>query len=59
MNKPKRFMWPVAKFYKFTPWGFVLACVWNCFEVARKPMPFAPYVFGVIMGLDGKLSKSK
>jgi len=54
MNKPKRFMWPVLTFWKFTPWAFMLACLWNLFELIRKPMPFAPYAFGVICGHKGE-----
>lgn len=54
MGKPKRFMWPVLLFWRFTPWALLLACVWNCFELARKPMPFHVYAFGVICGHKGK-----
>lgn len=57
MSKPKRFMWPVTRFWKFTPWALLLACVWDCFELFRKPMPFAPYAFSVICGHKGKRVK--
>lgn len=52
--KPKNFYWPILSFWKFSPWAFVLACAWNGFELIGKPMPFAPYVFGVICGHKGK-----
>lgn len=57
MKTPQRFMWPVMKFWRFTPWALVLACIWNLFELARKPMPFAPYAFGVICGHKVKRTK--
>lgn len=57
MSKPKRFMWPVMKFWRFTPWALMLACIWNMFELIRKPMPFAPYAFGVICEHKGKAVK--
>lgn len=50
----KRFMWPIANPWTFSPWGYALALIWNGFELAGKPMPFAPYAFGVICGRRGK-----
>lgn len=57
MKSSKRFMWPILQFWKFTPWALVLACIWNLFELARKPMPFAQYAFSIIIGHKGKINE--
>lgn len=48
-----KWIWPVAKFWTFSPLGFVLAVLWNMFEYAGVKMPFAKFAFGVIIGRKG------
>ena len=32
-------LWPVHKFWTFTPWGWVIAIIWNFCEVHEIRMP--------------------
>lgn len=43
-------IWPVQKFWTFTPFGWCLAIIWNICEFIGVSMPFAPYAFGLIIG---------
>lgn len=50
-------IFPLWRFWTYTPWGFCAAIVWNLTEIARVPCPFAPFMFGLIMGRSGKRVK--
>lgn len=50
MNK---WIWPIRKFWTFTPQGWVLAAVWNVCELLQIRMPHAEKAFGVIIGRKG------
>lgn len=56
MNKGKWF-WPIGKFWTYSPHGWVLAVVWNTFELIGRPMPCAGWAFGVICGCSGRRVK--
>lgn len=45
---------PLWKFWTYTPWGFSAAVVWNCAEILGVRCPFAPFMFGMIMGKAGR-----
>lgn len=47
-------LWPLHRFWSFTPWGWALALVWNCCEMTGVSMPLAHLAFGVIIGHKGK-----
>ena len=47
-------IWPVWKFWTFSPLGWVLAVMWNLSEYIKKPLPFAGWAFGIICGSKGK-----
>lgn len=47
-------LWPVLKFWTFSPQGWVLALVWNMFEILHLKMPFAGWAFGVIIRYKGE-----
>lgn len=47
-------IFPLLKFWTYTPWGWVAAIVWNCCEIAGVRCPFAPTMFGWIIGSRGK-----
>lgn len=51
------FIWPLLRFWTYSPLGWLLAVVWNCCELMRIRMPFAPWAFGKIMGCKGKRIK--
>ena len=44
------FIWPVWKFWTFSPIGWVLAIVWNFCEYFRITMPKGELTFGIICG---------
>jgi hypothetical protein len=46
-------IWPVAKFWTFTPYAWVWAVAWNISEILGVRLPFAGYAFGIIMGHKG------
>lgn len=54
MNK---WIWPISKFWTFTPQGWVLAVVWNICELMQVRMPHAERAFGVIIGSKGKKAR--
>jgi hypothetical protein len=43
-------IFPVHRFWTFSPWGWCAAVVWNVFELLHVRIPFAHVVFGVIVG---------
>ena len=47
-------LWPVHRFWTYSPHGWLLACVWNITELLHVRMPFASWAFGVIIGCKGK-----
>ena len=47
-------IWPVTKFWTFSPYGWCLAVLWNICEMLEVRMPFARHSFGVISGYKGK-----
>lgn len=46
-------IWPLIKFWKYSPLGFVCAIFWNCCEILHITCPFAPWLFGMIIGRKG------
>lgn len=46
-------IFPLAKFWTYSPRGYVAAIVWNCSEMLGVSCPFAPTLFGWIMGSKG------
>ena len=47
-------IFPLWKFWTYTPWGFLAAIVWNSCEILRIRCPFPHIVFGLIIGKSGK-----
>lgn len=47
-------IWPLLKFWEYSPQGFVLAVIWNCCEFAHIRMPFAPKAFEIITQKKGE-----
>lgn len=47
-------IFPLWKFRRHTPLGFAAAIAWNACELCRIPCPFAPTLFGWIIGHKGK-----
>lgn len=43
-------IFPLWCFWTYTPLGWLAACLWNTCELIGVCCPFAPYVFGAIMG---------
>lgn len=43
------FLFPVVKFWTYSPLQFVCVLLWNLSEITRVPLPFAEKVFGVII----------
>ncbi len=46
-------LWPIGRFWTFTPLGWLLAVIWNICELLHLKMPCAPWAFGVIIGCKG------
>lgn len=46
-------LWPIFKFWTFSPQGWILAVVWNIFELSHKRMPYAEKAFDIIIGIKG------
>ncbi len=42
-------MFPLLRFWAYTPLGFVAACIWNVCELLRLRYPYAPYMLGAIL----------
>jgi hypothetical protein len=47
-------IFPLLRFWTYTPWGWLAALLWNCCEILELPCPAAPFVFGLIMGRKGR-----
>jgi hypothetical protein len=47
-------MFPLTRFWTYTPWGWVAAIVWNSCEFLGVGCPFAPTLFGWIIGSKGR-----
>lgn len=47
-------IFPLRRFWTYTPAGFLAACLWNTCEKMHIMTPFAPQVFGLIIGKKGK-----
>lgn len=50
----ERWIWPVTKFWNYSPLGWLLAIAWNMTEYMGIKMPYAPVVFGIIIGKGAK-----
>lgn len=50
-------IFPLAKFWTYSPHGWVAAIVWNTSELLGVPCPYAPTLFGWIMSASGKRVK--
>ncbi|HDL7686837.1 TPA: hypothetical protein U5D73_000737 [Yersinia enterocolitica] len=53
----ERWLWPIGRFWTFTPLGWLLAVIWNICELLHLKMPYAPAAFGLIIGCRGKKVK--
>lgn len=42
-------IFPLWKFWRYTPWGFAAAIIWNCCELARIRPPVPHILFGLII----------
>lgn len=47
-------IFPLLRFWTYAPWGWCAAVVWNCTEILGVRCPFAPFMFGLIMGRSPK-----
>lgn len=47
-------IWPLWRFWAYTPLGFVCAVIWNACEIAGVSVPAAPWVFGKIINAKGE-----
>ena len=43
-------IFPLWKFWTYSPIGFFAAILWNTSEIIGFERPFAPAVFGLILG---------
>lgn len=43
-------IFPLWKFWTYSPVGFAAAILWNVCELCHVSCPFAPHVFGLIIG---------
>ena len=48
------FLWPLMRFWTYSPLGWLLAVIWNMGELMGCQMPFAGGAFGIICGYQGK-----
>lgn len=53
-------IWPIHRFWTFTPWQWLVACLWNVSEVThiRLPNGVDSWAFETIMGMKGKIKES-
>jgi hypothetical protein len=47
-------LWPIYRFWTFTPLQFVVACYWNICELIGRPTYGSAWCFSTITGLKGK-----
>ena len=45
-----KFIFPLWKFWTYSPRGYLAAIVWNTCELLHIPCPYAPTLFGWIIG---------
>lgn len=50
-------IFPIWKFWTFSPLGLVAACLWNACELLHVRCPFAPQMFGLIIGAKPRKAK--
>ncbi len=43
------FLFPVLKFWQYTPLQFACVLAWNFSEICKFKLPYAHRVFGIIM----------
>jgi hypothetical protein len=48
------FLWPVTRFWTFSPLAWFCAVLWNAAEILHIRLPYADHLFNVIMGIKGK-----
>lgn len=53
------FLFPVLKFWRYSPLGWLCVLLWNTCEILRVPCPGAPHVFGIIIGAAPQRSESE
>ena len=47
-------IFPLWKFWTYSPHGFVAAIIWNVSELLHVRCPFGPTLFGWILGASKK-----
>lgn len=47
-------IFPLWRFWTYSPHGFLAAIVWNTCEMLHVRCPFAPVLFGWIIGSKGR-----
>lgn len=47
-------IFPLLKFWTYSPVGFFFAVLWNACEILGIRCPHAPFVFGRIIGVKGR-----
>lgn len=47
-------IWPLWRFWTFTPLQWIVALAWNISEWLHFPLPYAPEAFGIIIGAKPK-----
>lgn len=50
-------IFPLWRFWTYSPHGFMAAVVWNVSEIIGVKCPFAPTLFGWIIGARRRKSK--
>jgi hypothetical protein len=46
-------IFPLLPFWRYTPWGWCAAVIWNCSELIGVQCPFGATLFGLIMNAKG------
>lgn len=50
------FLWPLQRFWTYTPHGWLLAVVWNLGELFHVSLGnWAPHMFGIIIDAKGEI----
>ena len=47
-------LWPVLKFWRYSPQGLLLAVIWNFCELFKLKMPMTEKAFSIICGCKGE-----
>ena len=50
-------IFPLWKFWTYSPHGFLAGCVWNLSEIIGFRCPFGPTLFGWIIGSSKRKEK--